>query len=693
MNTFESYLNSYKEKNISLRQLCYYANKYHQEVEAQTLFLDSYPKITINERLYYIINDLHEIVKCKYCDNKANWSGRLDEGYYEICGNKECRKKQLADAHTGNTKISENRDNNFIILQNSITEINDDIVKELFKYDKYVNLITNNIIIDYLKNRYTDSDSLLETVQRIRFGIEEKPKCPTCGKPVQWIGKESKMYTTYCSDKCSANNQGTTDKKKATQLEHWGTENCYDSEKYRKYLKETIGVEYHSQRPEVIAKKKATFKAKYGVEYISQNEEIKQKIWETSKKHNLCQTSHEEEELFEYLKQFFPDIKHHYKSDDYPYNCDFYIPSENLYIEYQGSLFHYGRSFLNTLEDKEDLAMLEQKDKERYETIGKKTKYSAIIDTWTKSDVLKRMWALNNKLRYLEIYRYDTAEDAYKQILLYLKMLHHDQIYQYNDNVLHEAYDICKNLNINSLDAYNFRKISILIKQFQGSNFFWHEMDLYANDPIIRRKLIQNRCKYLNKKETELTPDELLTGFKKSGIYYGYSHFRPEWTNWFINKYDIKTIYDPCGGWGHHLMGMLNCDKIIYNDLSEHTVEGIRNMVEYFKMDNVEIHNENACEFIPDNVDAFFMCPPYYNLETYECGGFADMEKYKKFLNDILNIWKKNTAKIFGIVIREDFLECFDEQPDEIIKPNKKEETHFTKGKKKYKEVFAIYHK
>lgn len=48
--------------------------------------------------------------------------------------------------------------------------------KYLDNKDKYINL-TN-----YLDNRYEDSDSLRETVARMRFNVEHKPLCPACGK-------------------------------------------------------------------------------------------------------------------------------------------------------------------------------------------------------------------------------------------------------------------------------------------------------------------------------------------------------------------------------------------------------------------------------------------------------------------------------------------------------------------------------
>ena len=43
-------------------------------------------------------------------------------------------------------------------------------------------------ISEYLLSRYQDSDSYTETIQRIKLGIEEKPKCPTCGKDLPFLG-------------------------------------------------------------------------------------------------------------------------------------------------------------------------------------------------------------------------------------------------------------------------------------------------------------------------------------------------------------------------------------------------------------------------------------------------------------------------------------------------------------------------
>lgn len=685
-STFNELLELYKSNKISQRQFITNSKtKFAEDIINITSFIDT---DDILERLYYIINDLHDIVRCKYCGNKAIWSGRIKDGYKDICNSKDCRSKQLANAHKDKTIVSANRDDLFVKQQADISLVTDNVIKDLVKYDKHVELIDNPRILSYLDLRYTDSSSRLETVQRIRFGIDEKPKCPTCGNSVQWIGKNSKLYTTYCSNKCSAQNKETTAKKKATQLEHWGTENCYDSEKYRQHLKETIGVEYHTQRKDIKDKRKESLIKHYGTTKLYKVEEIRNKIIESNRLKFGCDcafqnknvreaaykailnnehgTSKAEDQIYNWLVEIYgeQDVQRFKTSEIFPFNVDFYLAPYDLYIEYQGSQFHNGRAFLGTKEDHEELQELDKKDKIQCEKTGKdKSQYRSIINTWSIFDVKKREYAKEHKINYLEIYQCNSIKDLEYQLSIWILLESGLDVY-YPNNIQNE-FDYYKSMNETELSNKPYIHNEI-IKYFQHKNFFRHEIDLYVNDPVIRRKLIQNRCKYLNKKESELTIDELLTGFKKSGIYYGYSHFDPRWTNWFVNKYQLKTIYDPCGGWGHHLLGMLKCDKIIYNDYSKSTVESIQRLKEYFNIDNLDVHYGDATNYIPDEVDGWFMCPPYYNLEHYECGDFNDLETYKKFLNDIFNIWKNSKARIFGIIIREDLIEYINENYTEV---------------------------
>lgn len=596
----------------------------------------------------------------------------------------------------------------FIKKQSEIVEVNDSIIKDLCKYDKSIDYISNQKILDYIDNRYEDSSSRLETVQRIKFGISKKPKCPTCGKPVKWVGKSTKLYTTYCCNSCAAQNKETTTKKKAALLEHWGSENCYDSEKYKKYLKETIGVEYHTQREDIKKKRKESLIKHYGTTKLFEIDEIKNKIIESNRKKFGCDsafqnkevreaaykalldnghgTSKAEDIIYSYFEN--PNIERFHHDNIFPYTVDFYDPDLNLYIEYQGSQFHNHRSFLGTKEDYEELKELEEKDRIQCEKTGKaKSQYRSIINTWSIYDVKKREYARDHHINYLEIYECNSKKDL--DYIIGIWSFLYKKLECFDNKKLLDEFDYYKNLHETELSNKPYIHNNI-IKSFQFYNFFATEVSLYVNDPVIRRKLIQNRCKYLNKKECDLTIDELITGFKKSGIYYGYSHFDPRWANWFINKFNIKTIYDPCGGWGHHLLGMLNCDKIIYNDYSKSVVESIKKIKDYFKLDNLEVHYGDATEYIPEKVDGWFMCPPYYNLEHYECGDFKTLEDYKLFLNKIMHIWEESASDVFGIIIREDLINYIDIPYSEsyIIEVNN---SHL--AKKKYKEKFYIFRK
>ena len=55
----------------------------------------------------------------------------------------------------------------------------------------------SNIFNFLLYKVYNDSTSIYETLRRIQLNIDIKPLCPICHKPVNFIGKPSKMFSKY----------------------------------------------------------------------------------------------------------------------------------------------------------------------------------------------------------------------------------------------------------------------------------------------------------------------------------------------------------------------------------------------------------------------------------------------------------------------------------------------------------------
>ena len=442
-------IKKYKNNYISSRELITKVKNnidLFNEVNSYIDFIDS---DDILEKLYYIINDLHEVVKCQYCDNKAKWTGRFKEGYKVTCCCKECESKRISEMRKGNTVISDNREINFKNWEKTIKyskDINDDVIKEHIKYSSQVSLITNPVILKYLNNRFADSDSLLETYQRICLGVEKKPGCLECGRPVNWLGRKDRLYTKFCSCKCAQRNKLVNNNKKETLLKNYGTTDYVHSYEYREQFKKRYGVEYNSQRSDVIQKRKETLNKHFGTTKLYTVKEIRDKIKETNIKkfgydsifknpefreysYEVCKhmgalkSSKAENKMYGDLCSLGYNVNRFKRSKEFPFCVDFYIPELDLYIEYNGSQFHNKRPYTGSPKDLKELEILKEKDQKRREITGKKTQYENIVKTWTIYDVNKRNFAAALELNFLEIYKYKDLDDLNNQINDYINNL------------------------------------------------------------------------------------------------------------------------------------------------------------------------------------------------------------------------------------------------------------------------------
>ena len=173
-------------------------------------------------------------------------------------------------------------------------KVTDDIVKEEFKSKRYVynpNALRrytsriegkyNKDIYEYLINRYNDSDSLKETLFRIYNGIEEHPKCPTCGKPLVFKG----IFFKFCSNICAQSSDEIKQKIKQTCLKKYGVDNYNKTKESKEKIKQTClekyGVEYFWQSDECKEKIKQTCLEKYGVDSPLKSEKIRNKCKQT----------------------------------------------------------------------------------------------------------------------------------------------------------------------------------------------------------------------------------------------------------------------------------------------------------------------------------------------------------------------------------------------------------------------------
>ena len=103
-------------------------------------------------------------------------------------------------------------------------------------------------------------------------------------------------------------------------------------------------------------------------------------------------------------------MKRQYRTKEYPFACDYYIPSINVYIELQGSWTHGGKPYENTSEDNALVQTWRDKHTKYYDNA---------IETWTVRDVKKRNIAKKNNLRYIELFPVKGKPDLthYKQVI------------------------------------------------------------------------------------------------------------------------------------------------------------------------------------------------------------------------------------------------------------------------------------
>ena len=235
------------------------------------------------------------------------------------------------------------------------------------------------------------------------------------------------------------------DKAKQTCIEKYGVEHYTNREKSKQTCLEKYGVESNLNIPEVKEKIKQTCLEKYGVEFFTQADVVKEKIKQTclekygvpnggcskeslekikqtclkrygvpngggskqsldkiantKRKNHSFTTSKPEENLYQEIKSIYPSVIRQYKESRYPYNCDFYIPDLDMFIELQGSWTH-GKHPYNEKSNQDQLILNKWKSR----LLDNHGFYLTAIKVWTISDPKKRETAKKNNLNYVELF-------------------------------------------------------------------------------------------------------------------------------------------------------------------------------------------------------------------------------------------------------------------------------------------------
>ena len=129
-----------------------------------------------------------------------------------------------------------------------------------------------------------------------------------------------------------------------------------------------------------------------------------QKGIDTKRKNKSFNVSKQEELMYEQLvnEYGYDDVIRQYVDKErYPFPCDFYIKSQDLFIEYNGTIEHNREPFDSNNENHiEQLEVFTQ----RAIQAGEKSRYWNIIKVWTERDPLKLRTMRENNLNFIVVY-------------------------------------------------------------------------------------------------------------------------------------------------------------------------------------------------------------------------------------------------------------------------------------------------
>lgn len=367
-----------------------------------------YPNLLKNSEIVYIFkynNDINELLDnmfC-YCGNKKIYTTRFSNPYSKYCCQKCCKKSKkyqqnrLKSWHkTWNTHTQEEKDE-IHRRQQENRKMTEDSIKRMVEHKREK---VNNWTEEFKKQL---SDKLSKNSKRIWENRSEEEKI-IIGNSI------SSALNTVCDNGLTVS-QNAHIKGSQTYFNKTGYYNPRKNPEVIKIIQDK-NKQKRSKTEEIT---RNTMNIRYNGWYTStqkhkdlwKDEDFKnsflQKQHETKKQNGTFNTSYLEDEGYLKLLTKFPDAIHHYSIDPrYPFECDFYIPNLDLFIECHYFWTH-GDPKYNCHEPFNKNSSKHQEMLQRWKS--KNTKfYDNAIKVWTYYDPLKLKIFQDNNLNYKIFY-------------------------------------------------------------------------------------------------------------------------------------------------------------------------------------------------------------------------------------------------------------------------------------------------
>lgn len=185
--------------------------------------------------------------------------------------------------------------------------------------------------------------------------------------------------------------------------------------------------------------------------------------------------------------------------------------------------------------------------------------------------------------------------------------------------------------------------ITAIMKKYQWREFYKNEIALWNENPIMKSgnhfytDFMVNRFNNAHTPKTKEERQDPLTTLNLKNYLTGvgaiarmspyYSTFKNELMVKFIENYNIKSIIDPCSGWGERL---ITCGLAGINytgiDVNPALQSGYNQIISDFNFRNIKMCEADSSIFcVSGEYDCVFTCPPYWDRELYTKKGAENL--------------------------------------------------------------------
>lgn len=245
------------------------------------------------------------------------------------------------------------------------------------------------------------SNSTEEKKQKIRKTVLQKYNVDNVMKNVDIKKKQQNTCKKKYGYPNAISNPKIKQKRQKTCMERYGCKSLFGSIYFKTKVRQTFLQKYGVDNPMKIEEVVQKVKSNIDIvrrKILEKMPQTLEKIYATKRKNKSFNTSKIEDDFYNLLCTKFNNVQRQYKTEKYPFLCDFYIPDIDLYIEYNGNWTHGKEPFCyNNINHLIRLDYLIERSKTS-------DYYQQAIYTWTELDVKKQKTAKENNLNYLCFY-------------------------------------------------------------------------------------------------------------------------------------------------------------------------------------------------------------------------------------------------------------------------------------------------